>query len=53
MTSSIIHTDMIGWFHTSNAYLRFLYDWMREGVLIIPIDSGKPLVAPVLLHPVR
>lgn len=40
----IVHTDMIGWFHTSNAYLRYICDWMREGVLIIPTDSDKELV---------
>lgn len=39
----VIHTDMVGWFHTSNAYLRYACDWMREGVLIIPTDSDKPL----------
>ena len=40
----VIHTDMVGWFHTSNAYLRYVCDWMREGVLIIPTDSDKELV---------
>ena len=40
----IVHTDMVGWFHTSNAYLRYVCDWMREGVLIIPTDSDKPLM---------
>ena len=39
----VIHTDMVGWFHTSNAYLRYVCDWMREGVLIIPTDSDKGL----------
>jgi Xaa-Pro aminopeptidase len=39
----IVHTDMIGWFHTSNAYLRYLCDWMREGVLIVPMDEDRPL----------
>ena len=39
----ILHTDMVGWFHTSNAYLRYVCDWMREGVLIVPTDSDKPL----------
>ena len=39
----VVHTDMVGWFHTSNAYLRYVCDWMREGVLIIPTDSDKPL----------
>jgi len=40
----VIHTDMVGWFHASNAYLRYMIDWMREGALIIPTDSDKPLV---------
>ena len=43
---SSIHTGMVGWFHTSNAYLRYICDWMREGVLIIPTDEDKK---PVLL----
>ena len=42
----IAHTDTVGWFHASNAYLRYLCDWMREGVLIIPMDEDK---APVLV----
>ena len=40
----VVHTDMIGWFHTSNAYLRYICDWMREGVLIIPTDADKELI---------
>ena len=40
----VVHTDMVGWFHTSNAYLRYICDWMREGVLIIPTDSDKAMV---------
>jgi Xaa-Pro aminopeptidase len=40
----LIHTDMVGWFHTSNAYLRYVCDWMREGLLIVPTDSDKGLV---------
>jgi Xaa-Pro aminopeptidase len=40
----VVHTGMVGWFHTSNAYLRYICDWMREGLLIIPTDSDKPLV---------
>ena len=40
----VVHTDMVGWFHTSNAYLRYVCDWMREGVLIIPTDSDKAMV---------
>lgn len=39
----VVHTDMVGWFHTSNAYLRYVCDWMREGVLIVPTDEDKPL----------
>lgn len=30
-------------FNTSNKYLRYLCDWNREGVLIIPTDSRKGL----------
>ena len=40
----IVHTDTVGWFHASNAYLRYLCDWMREGVLIIPMRQDKELV---------
>lgn len=38
----ILHTDAIGWYHTSNSYLRYICDWIREGVLILPIDADKP-----------
>ena len=34
----IVHTDIIGWYHTSNAYLRYVCDWFREGVLVLPTD---------------
>lgn len=30
-------------YHTSNKFLRYLCDWNREGVLIIPSDSSKGL----------
>ena len=40
----VVHTDMVGWFHTSNAYLRYICDWMREGVLIIPSDADKGMI---------
>ena len=40
----LVHTNMVGWFHTSNAYLRYVCDWMREGLLIIPTDADKELV---------
>lgn len=39
----VINTNTVGWFHTSNAWLRYVCDWMREGVLIVPTDSDKPL----------
>lgn len=39
----LVHTDMIGWFHTSNAYLRYICDWMREGLLLIPTDSDRDM----------
>lgn len=40
----IVHTGTVGWFHTSNPYLRYVCDWMREGILIIPTDSDKEMV---------
>lgn len=39
----VVHAGSVGWFHASNHYLRYLCDWMREGVLIIPTDADKPL----------
>ena len=39
----LVHAGSVGWFHASNPYLRYICDWMREGVLIIPTDSDKPL----------
>ncbi|ROR09866.1 M24 family metallopeptidase [Erwinia sp. JUb26] len=39
----VVHAGSVGWFHASNAYLRYICDWMREGVLIIPTDADKPL----------
>jgi len=42
----LLHTDIIGWYHTSNSYLRYLCDWAREGLLVVPTDSDKP---PVML----
>lgn len=42
----VVHCDTVGWFHAAHAYLRYLCDWMREGVLIVPVDEGKE---PVLL----
>jgi len=40
----ILHTDFVGWYHTSNSYLRYVCDWIREGVLILPTDADEPLV---------
>ncbi|WP_062207192.1 Xaa-Pro peptidase family protein [Aureimonas sp. AU12] len=40
----VVHAGSVGWFHASNAYLRYICDWMREGVLIIPTDADKALV---------
>lgn len=40
----IVHTGTVGWFHTSNIYLRYICDWMREGILIIPTDSDKEMI---------
>ncbi|MDQ4214311.1 Xaa-Pro peptidase family protein [Microbacterium capsulatum] len=39
----VVHTGPAGWYHTTNDYLRYLCDWAREGVLIIPTDeTGTP-----------
>ncbi|MGO7587056.1 M24 family metallopeptidase [Rhizobium ruizarguesonis] len=40
----IVHAGSVGWFHASNTYLRYICDWMREGVLIIPTDADKAMV---------
>uniref|UniRef100_UPI0035CB387B hypothetical protein n=1 Tax=uncultured Caballeronia sp. TaxID=1827198 RepID=UPI0035CB387B len=40
----IIHAGSAGWFHASNPYLRYVCDWMREGLLIVPTDSDKEMV---------
>ena len=38
----ILHADMVGWYHTSNSYLRYVCDWEKEGILILPTDEDKP-----------
>ncbi|HZX03082.1 Xaa-Pro peptidase family protein [Kribbella sp.] len=35
----LVHASLVGWYHTSNPFLRYLCDWMREGVLILPTDA--------------
>ncbi|NVO28159.1 aminopeptidase P family protein [Donghicola sp. C2-DW-16] len=37
----VVHCDSVGWFHAAHAYLRYLCDWMREGVLIVPVDEDQ------------
>lgn len=39
----LAHADGIGSYRVSNSYLRYLCDWMREGVLVIPTDEDRPL----------
>ncbi|WP_417262874.1 M24 family metallopeptidase [Celeribacter sp.] len=39
----VVHSDSIGSYKTSNSYLRYICDWAREGVLIIPTDTDQPL----------
>jgi Xaa-Pro aminopeptidase len=39
----LVHADSIGWYRVSNSYLRYICDWAREGVLVIPTDDDKPL----------
>ncbi|GAA3482034.1 Xaa-Pro peptidase family protein [Streptomyces yanii] len=39
----LVHASMVGWYHTSNPFLRYICDWPREGVLILPTDADvKP-----------
>jgi Xaa-Pro aminopeptidase len=38
----IINAEQAGWYHTTNSFLRYLCDWMREGMLVIPVDDDKP-----------
>lgn len=39
----LVHADGIGSYRTSNMYLRYICDWTREGVLVIPTDDDQPL----------
>ena len=39
----LVHADIIGWYHASNSYLRYICDWAREGVLVVPTDDDQPL----------
>ncbi|WEX09137.1 Xaa-Pro peptidase family protein [Chelativorans sp. AA-79] len=39
----LVHADSIGSYRVSNSYLRYICDWMREGVLVIPTDDDKSL----------
>ena len=39
----LIHADSIGSYRVSNSYLRYVCDWAREGVLVVPTDDDKPL----------
>lgn len=39
----LVHADSIGSYKTSNSYLRYICDFTREGVLVIPIDDNLPL----------
>ena len=41
--ATLVHSSLVGWYHTSNPYLRYICDWMREGVLVIPTDDDQPL----------
>jgi Xaa-Pro aminopeptidase len=39
----LVHADSIGSYRVSNSYLRYICDWMREGVLVIPTDEDLPM----------
>jgi Xaa-Pro aminopeptidase len=40
----IINSEMAGWLRPSNHYLRYVCDWMREGILIVPTDKAEASV---------
>ncbi|MDP6602860.1 MAG: M24 family metallopeptidase [Rhodospirillales bacterium] len=42
----VLHTDIAAFYHASNSYLRYLCDWIKEGVLVVATDASR---APVLL----
>ncbi|MFC0410304.1 M24 family metallopeptidase [Roseomonas elaeocarpi] len=39
----LVHADSIGWYRVSNSYLRYMCDWTREGLLVVPTDDDRPL----------
>ena len=39
----LVHADSIGSYKVSNSYLRYICDWVREGMLIVPTDTDAPL----------
>lgn len=39
----LVHADSIGSYKVSNSYLRYMCDWTREGVLVVPTDDDKPI----------
>jgi Xaa-Pro aminopeptidase len=39
----LVHADSIGSYRVSNSYLRYICDWMREGILVIPTDDDLPM----------
>ena len=39
----LVHADSIGSYRVSNSALRYVCDWAREGVLVIPTDDNQPL----------
>lgn len=40
---TLINANGVLNYHTTNRYLRYVCDWNREGILIIPTDSSKGL----------
>lgn len=40
---TLINANGVLNFHTTNKYLRYVCDWNREGILIIPTDASKGL----------
>lgn len=40
---TLVHADSIGSYKVSNSYLRYICDYAREGILVIPTDDDLPL----------
>lgn len=40
---TLVHADGLTGFQTSNTYVRWLCDWAREGILVVPTDAAQEI----------